>query len=158
MAKSNHKLNPANAFRSAVQATPHISNCYAVGLQAMGNYSTMIQPIPTRLCEGSVDIDNCTIGLFPNDSRWDYAIAFDSKVYFIEVHPASSSEVSTVLNKFGWLKNWLSNHAPELKRMSANSSFFWIPTGKHGILRNSPQARNLATSGIQVVSKLKLPR
>ena len=84
-------------FKEAIFATPLLKNAYKNGLQALGNYSNKVRPSDTKKCEGSVDIDAAVKGIYPNDSRWDYAIGYDGTTYFIEVHSAETSQVTPVL-------------------------------------------------------------
>lgn len=103
-----------------------------------------------------------------NASRWDYGLGFKEtsrgeSAIWVAVHPASSSEVSAVLNKLAWLKGWLRNEAPALARLSRRTGtakcFFWLatPAGVH-IRPGSPQARRLQASGLDMPRrKLCLP-
>ena len=109
----------ANSFKKAVDNTPEIAKCYQSGLQALGSYSKKIELKDTSLCSGSIDIDACTRTHYPEDNRWDYALCYNSKVYFVEVHSANTGEVSTVFKKLTWLKDWLNHKAPEINKLKA---------------------------------------
>jgi hypothetical protein len=85
-------------FKRAVEATPDIANGYQIGLGALGQYSNKINAVDTRLFDGSVDIDTCTTINYPNANRWDYALAYNKKVYFVEVHSANTSQVNSFLS------------------------------------------------------------
>ena len=52
-----------------------------------------------RRLDGSLNIDEETKMLYPNESRWDYAVSCDGKVYYVEVHPANTSNVEEVIKK-----------------------------------------------------------
>jgi hypothetical protein len=143
-------------FKAAVAKTPDITNCYQSGLKALGANSTKISPDNPSLCNGSVDIDSCTSALYPNANRWDYCLCYNNKVYFVEVHPASTSDVATMINKLEWLKNWLNTKAPELNQIKAETPYYWIMTGKHDILPLSSQAKRMAQAGLKPVSRLSL--
>jgi hypothetical protein len=107
-------------FKEAVETTPEVATGFQSGLTALDSkYKAKISVLDTRLLEGSVDIDLCTTAKYPNDNRWDYAFAYDKKVYFVEVHTANTSEVSVVLKKLQWLKDWLNNKAPNINRLKA---------------------------------------
>jgi hypothetical protein len=102
-----------------------------------------------------VDIDAALKSDLPNDPRWDYAIGMivDSKrdrIVWVEVHPASSSNVKEVLAKLRWLRDWLDSAAGTLARLDRR--IVWVASGTVAILRGSPQARQLAIEG------LKFPR
>jgi len=147
---------PKPKFQKAVEATPEITKCYQQGLKAMGRYSTRIKVDNTSNLDGSVDIDSCLAKIYPNESRWDYAFAYQSQVYFVEVHPAQSSEVKIVIKKLDWLKNWLRYNAPEIYKMKANKPYYWISTKNVQILKTSPQFRKISTAGLISTSSLKL--
>jgi hypothetical protein len=146
----------SNHFKTAVDATAEIAQCYQVGLQAMGKYSSKIDVTQNSKCDGSVDLDACTTQLYPTEHRWDYIIGYNTKVYFVEVHSAETSEVSTVLSKLQWLKDWIIEKAPEVNKIKANVPYFWVQSWKYNILPNSPQARRVAKQGLKPIPKLEL--
>ncbi|MDR0938466.1 MAG: hypothetical protein LBN29_03775 [Mediterranea sp.] len=147
-----------NLFRKAVEATPDITRGYQEGLQALGKGKSKIQATDTRKLKGSVDIDSCTEKLYPESSRWDYTIGHDQSVYFIEIHPASTSDVSTMLKKLEWLKAWLKDKAPELEKLKARENpYVWLASGRVNILSGSKWQRQLAQKGlVPPREKLKL--
>lgn len=138
-----------NVFKEAVLATSDVSLGYRNGLQAMNSNSSMLKVSNTRNLQGSVDIDDCTKKLYPDKARWDYAIGYNDKAYFVEVHPANTSNITEVVNKAAWLKNWLKGSALELDKLRTDA-LYWIPTGKVSILTNSPQYRQLALHKISL--------
>ncbi len=145
-------------FKSAVEASPEIQNCFQNGLQALGSYSTKIQVEDTSKICGSVDLDACVAGSYPTQNRWDYIICYDEIIYFVEVHSADTSEVSVVLKKLDWLKDWLNQKAPEINKIKHKTlPYFWIQSKGYGIAKNSRQDRLLAQKGLRPISKLKLP-
>ena len=143
-------------FQHAVEATPDVANGYRIGLGALGQYSNKIHAAETRLLTGSVDIDTCTARKYPNANRWDYALAYRQKVYFVEVHSANTSQVSTVLRKLRWLKDWLNSCAPEINKLKAQRPYYWIMSNNHQILRGSSQARQISQAGLKPISCLNL--
>jgi len=145
-----------NVYKKAVEATLDITNCYQPGLLALGANSTKVNPVNTRLLNGSVDIDSCTATNYPNANRWDYSFGYNDKAYFIEVHPANTSEVDVVIKKLEWLKTWLTNNAPRLNSLKADSPYYWVQSGKGAILPNSKQARKVAQAGIKPIPLLRL--
>ncbi len=144
------------SFKKAVEATPEISHCYQPGLKALGSSSAKVQPGDTQSCDGSVELDVCVRETYPNDNRWDYIVSYKKKVYFIEVHPAQTSEVGCMLSKLQWLKKWLSNKAPLINERKAAKPFYWITSGKVNILKTSNQYKKAAQAGILPVSRLRL--
>lgn len=156
----NKKRDTANAmtFRDAINGTPDVKNGYCSGLQALKGDAQRVNVSDSRSLDGSVDIDACTHKLYPNAPRWDYTLGYGGKAYFLEVHPASTSNVKGMINKAKWLTSWLNEKAPLLKSIAANSMFYWVASGKCCILPNSPQNKKLAQSKILLVGKvLKLP-
>ena len=147
-----------SSFQKAVEGTPDISTAYKSGLQALNSSARgAIVVADTRLLDGSVDIDTAVQEKYPNDNRWDYAIGYSEKVCYVEVHPAYTSEVSTIEKKLKWLKAWLKEKAPLLDAIpKATPPFVWAQTGKGAILPQSSQAKRLATLGIKVTRVHKL--
>jgi hypothetical protein len=143
-------------FSQAVAATPDIENCFHPGLRAFGVHSAKIVLSDNSSCNGSVNIDTCLSGKHPNTNRWDYCFGFNNEAVFVEVHPANTSDVDTMLNKLQWLKDWLTYVAPELNRIKAETPYYWIMSGKYNILPNSPQARRIANAGLKPKAKLNL--
>jgi hypothetical protein len=142
-------------FKQAVEATPDVANGYQIGLVALGQYSNKINTVNTRFLNGSVDIDACTTRKYPNANRWDYALAYSQKVYFIEVHSANTNQVSTVLRKLQWLKDWLISNAPEINKLKAQQPYYWIMSNNNHI-RGSSKARQISQAGLKPLSCLNL--
>jgi hypothetical protein len=133
-----------------------LSPCVKNGLQALSKSqkTKVIQKKGSRItC--SVDIDDCLKEQCPNQSRWDFGIGVRQKSIFLEIHPAFTGEVKTVLKKLDWLKTWMKNHCKGFS--DAEKEYYWLATNKVGILKNSPQHRKIAASGLKgPVSHLKL--
>jgi hypothetical protein len=157
MLKNKKFKQKSNVFKLAVENTPEVSNCYQSGLQALGKYSKKISLEDNSKCKGSLEIDECTRVIHPRENRWDFAIGYDTEVYFIEFHSAETGEVSTVLKKLSWLKTWLNEQAPELLKLKAKQPYFWVQSGRFSILKGSKQYRDIAKAGLRPISKLKLP-
>ena len=120
--RKTSKKNNKN-FKTAVLATPDIAGCWRPGLQALlGEHRQKIDLSDHTLCEGSVDIDKSTAdqGLYLRENRWDYVLGYEKQAYFVEVHSANTGEVSTVLKKLQWLKDWLLEHALEINKIKAS--------------------------------------
>ena len=152
----NNKIK-SKTFKQAVEETEEIKNGYQNGLKALGNYSNKVELGDTKKCEGSVAIDDCTESLYPQENRWDYVFGYKGEAYFVEVHSAHTSEVSVVLKKLQWLKDWLNSKAPDIKKLQAkDKAFIWIQTNGNHIITNSKQSKILAQKGLKPVSKLIL--
>ncbi|MDR0866547.1 MAG: hypothetical protein LBO74_16685 [Candidatus Symbiothrix sp.] len=143
-------------FKEAVETTLEVATGFQTGLTALGGYKTKISVSNTRLLEGSVDIDLCTTALYPNDNRWDYALAYDKQVYFVEVHTANTSEVSVVLKKLQWLKDWLSNQAPNINKLKAQAPYYWIQSNGFAIPKTSRQYRQISQAQLKPIKRLSL--
>ena len=159
MAKSKSKTKKvACQFEIAIDNTPDVMGGFQPGLKALSSNSSLIEVADTRLIDGSLDIDKKVQALYPNDNRWDYAISYNSKVCFVEVHPAETSQVTIMINKYNWLKSWLSNCAPDIYSLKKyEPSYVWVASGRNGLLRTSKEYRKLSVSGIHgPISKLKL--
>lgn len=143
-------LVPKCAFRMAVEGTPDVANGYCPGLQALENVDkSAVKLNDKRKVDGSLNIDKETKHLYPNEPRWDYAVGYDDKVFFVEVHPANISNISEMVKKKEWLKKWLQSKAPLLDALpSGNPRFLWAATesGVH-ILNQTSHMRKLAQLG-----------
>jgi hypothetical protein len=96
----------------------------------------------------SVDIDARMRADYPTANRWDYGVIHGStkkRIEFIEVHPAESGEVDVVIKKQRWLKDLMTGHSIQ------PHSWYWIPSGKITILRQSSYFRRLDEAGISLV-------
>jgi hypothetical protein len=106
---------------------------------------------------GSVNLDDALQEIYPNDARWDYGIGLvvnrsADRVVWVEVHPASTSNVKEMISKLKWLKNWLNTCAPRMKEMEI-AQFRWIASGGVNVSKNSRYAKLLAQSGITFPTK-----
>lgn len=152
MAKSD-----STTFKSIVQAIPAIGGAYREGLQALESKDAgKVKPQNPRKLSGSVYLDKCLKTTNPHDARWDYVIGYSEKAYFVEVHPANTSNVDEVVKKKKWLDVWLKTNALDLKAMMAGTSYYWIASGKVAILPNSPQARKIAKNKLVLCKELNL--
>nr|WP_294775931.1 hypothetical protein [Prevotella sp.] len=152
MAKSD-----STTFKSIVQAVPAIAGAYREGLQALESKDAgKVKPQNPRKLSGSVYLDKCLKTTNPHDARWDYVIGYREKAYFVEVHPANTSNVDEVVKKKKWLDVWLKTNALDLKAMMAGTSYYWIASGKVAILPNSPQARKIAKNKLVLCKELNL--
>jgi len=136
-------------FAKAVRQTMDLKPCLKVGLQALGANSKKIS-VPkneTKNLEGSVDLDTCVKNKYPNDRRWDYVLGYRSRVYYVEIHPAGTSEVGVVIAKLSWLKQWR-KQSSALESLHNKSSYHWIASKGINITKNSKYRRMLDMAGI----------
>jgi hypothetical protein len=148
-----------NRFENVVASTQDIRFCHEKKLRALGKYSNKISLGKPSHCDGSVFIDKCLErqNISSAGNRWDYCFSYMNEVYFIEVHPAKTDQVSVMLKKLEWLKGWLRDRAPELDRMKARNRtpYYWIQhAGFH--IRGS-QARRIIDKGLKPIPILRLP-
>lgn len=150
--------NAKCAFQIAVENTPDVKNGFRTGLQAVKNSDrNKVNVTDPRKLQGSLDIDTQVQKKYPQEPRWDYALSYDDKIYFFEVHSASTSEVDAVIKKLGWLKDWLKNKAPEINKLQkGNQPYTWVQSGSYSILSLGSYAKKLAVNGIKVANSLKL--
>lgn len=128
---------------------------YRKGLQALKAADrSLINLGNPRHCLGSADIDASLAVQQPQASRWDYVIAHEQTLHFVEVHPAYTSEVSQVIKKKEWLLAWMKN--AEVGNLDVPRRFHWLASGKVAITRNSKQARAAAQMGLMPVRQLEL--
>lgn len=153
--KNRIKLN----FEEAVLVTPDIVNAYKIGLQALQReHRKKIVVSDLGKLGGSVDIDAATTVKYPNASRWDYVLDYDGQLYFVEIHSANSGEISTVLRKLQWLKDWLNEHAPELNAKKATlKPYHWLQSSNFNIPKGSSYYRQIAQAGLMPKAQLVLP-
>ena len=152
----NKKRNKAEKTASksllekAVEQTPDAAGCFKVGLKALGDDSGRLRVPKTRKIGGSLDIDNTTKRQYPNAARWDYAVEYDSEVFFIEVHDSNPDNVNEVIRKYEWLKGWLKEKAPSIKALEARSrpAYHWIATEKSTLGNSTTDYLRLAKHGI----------
>ncbi|WP_257667742.1 hypothetical protein [Parapedobacter tibetensis] len=79
-------------FKKAVVATPVVETCYQTGLKALGNNSGKINLGDTTKCDGSVDIDGCTVTRYSNSNRRDYCFSYKSCILRTRPRSAQYSE------------------------------------------------------------------
>ena len=147
------RTQQTNVFRNAVEATADLKDGYRQGLKALGADTKKVTAGDTRELLGSVDIDSCTRKLYPEESRWDYAVGYNQQALFIEVHPACTSSVDEMIKKVQWLKTWLATNGRELEKIKRDERFYWVPSGRMNILKLSPQYRRISQNKL-IITKV----
>lgn len=136
-----------------------LKNYFARGLGAIKEKSCINVP-HTRRASGSVNLDKAMEKDYPEDNRWDYALEYDGYTFFLEVHPASTSEIKCMIKKVEQVKTWLAENVPDLLKLPKKEKgarvFYWISSGKSDIrlLPQSQQARSLAKAHIKRVGRI----
>jgi hypothetical protein len=156
MAKLNHVRT--NRFESAVKASPQVRDHFRNGLQALAKGHRSCLSELTSACLGSVEIDEAVRSRYPSDSRWDYVVGVGltsgELAVFIEVHSATTSEVSVVIRKKEWLeKTWL-EHSDQLELKKLPRRIFWVPSGRYDVPPNSPQSKRMVLNGLKPVKAI----
>lgn len=142
----------ASKFRKAVQACPDLT--LREGMQAISSVNReKIIPDNTRSLTGSVDMDKDLRELFPTEHRWDYVVGYNGsdgieKAYFIEVHPAETSEITCVIRKVQNLRAWAERNAADLWNMNAKKEIHWLSSGRYNLRFNDSHLRKLALAGV----------
>ena len=146
------------AFQVAVENTEEVKNGFRVGKQAIKSADrSKVDAAESKKLQGSLDIDSQVKALYPMDPRWDYALSYADKIYYLEVHPAETSEIDKVVSKVKWLKNWLKNKATKINELpKAEHPYIWIQSGRYAILPTSKDKMKLSVSGIVATNKLSL--
>jgi len=153
-------------FKAAVEAAPApVNHAYKPGKQALENrHRKKVDCADPRRLTGSLDLDKALAKEpgYASQPRWDYGIGYRPRngaeqAVWVEVHPATTGEVSKVLSKLKWLRNWLTKEAGQLERLTSaasSPSFVWVASAGVHISSNSPQARQLSANALSMPSEL----
>ena len=153
-------------FKEAVEAAPHpVREKFRFGKQALNGHRNRVNCADSRRLTGSIDLDSALKREQPHATRWDYGLGYKpprgrEQAIWVEVHSATTGEVSKVLEKLQWLKDWLNGEAEDLKRLTDRAGedirYVWIASGKVRIPSHMPQARRLNQSGLPLKTRLEL--
>lgn len=152
-------------FKDAVEATPHLAGQWQPGLQALrAEDRPHVLPSDPRKLRGSVDVDTALKKLPAQAEahRWDFAIGFQHTnraaefVYWVETHTGNDSQISVMMDKLAWLKQWLAGDGKPLAGFECD--FVWAPSGATSFTKGARQVRALAGMGLRYTgSGLKIP-
>jgi hypothetical protein len=147
-----------------------ISDALCPGKQALKrDHARQVQCADEKRWSGSIDLDAALErrSQFAQSSRWDYGLGYIDPngrecAVWVEVHSAETGEVSTVIAKLRWLRDFLQSHCPKLleltQRGPEKTRFVWVASGRCNILPHSPQMRRLRSSGLDPpCQRLQLP-
>lgn len=143
-------------FKEAVENIAEVKDCFQPGLKALGADSNKVLASKSRALNGSIFLEECLKNKYAGQNMWDYCLGYENQAYFIEVHPAQTSEVETMLKKLTWLKNWLVTQAKPLDQIKGAKPFIWIASGKFAILPGSKQYREITQAGLKPQRNLTL--
>ena len=144
-------------FKESIQLTASINQAYQPGLEALPksdrNHISVQRP---RSLSGSINLDLTLSKSEPSSHRWDFGIAQKvgdgEKIYWVEIHPESTSEINTVIKKLTWLKQWLADAGGHLGfKNFSNREFIWISSGKTALIPSGQQSKLLASNGLRQV-------
>lgn len=157
-AKKAEAVHANCAFQVAVENTVDVKNGFCEGIKAIKKSDrSKVHADDTKKIQGSLDIDTQVRTLYPEEPRWDYALSYDDKLYFFEVHPANTSEVERVVNKVKWLKQWLKDKAPKIAKLPRGAHpYTWVQSGGYAILPAAKEQKKLSVAGITTANMLKL--
>jgi len=158
-------------FKKSVEsAAPPLNRAYQAGLRGLKReHRKKVRCPETDRLTGSVNLDAALARAHVHWHRWDYGIGYRppagaERAIWVEVHPATTGEVDTVLKKLAWLRSYLRGDAPQLFNLTLSGGtntprFVWLSTsfGTH-INEISPQARRLRQAGLAIPRRvLQLP-
>jgi hypothetical protein len=142
-------------FAQAVESYPRLQPHYHTGLGALGGNRTRVRMRDARRIIGSLDIEAAQHEVSAGSPAWDYGIGVRSNrsdvVIWLEVHPADSSHVEKMIEKFQSLAAFLKEYTPDFLRLSRR--YVWLATRRVGIAPASRERRRLNALGIQLRSK-----
>lgn len=157
-------------FKEAVAAAPPpVDAGYQPGKQALeGKHRRMVDCADPQRLTGSLNLDAALVREpgYANQPRWDYGLGHRTEsgaecAVWVEVHSATTSEVSKVLRKLEWLRDWLNTEAEELRQLTTTANgprFVWVASGRIHIPNHMPQARKLSMSPLgKPLKHLSLP-
>lgn len=155
---SSKQTNKLSAFQLAVECTEDVSKGFCVGKKAIKNSDrNKVNASDSRKLQGSLDIDSQVKIIYPQSPRWDYALSYNDIIYYIEIHPAETSEIDTIVNKVKWLKEWLKTKAPAINKLpKAEYPYIWVQSGRFAILPTSKDKMKLSAAGVISTNILNL--
>ncbi len=134
-----------------INANAVLNRCAKEGLQAInGSERAKFKIKDTKKLKKSINIDSCLKNAYPNANRWDYLVVVDDIIegYFVEIHPANTSEVKAMIAKKSWLqKEIINNHFKSVDK--SKFKIVWIATdaGIH-IIPTSSEYKRLAKENL----------
>jgi len=172
MTKSKpRKRKPKATFANAVTAAPQpVAAALRGGKQALSKaHRAQVVCEDEKRWTGSIELDEALRqeSGHASASRWDYGLGYQDpagqeSAVWVEVHSAETGEVSTVLKKLRWLKDYLQGTCPGLWSLTLATPealrFVWVASGRYAIPTNSPKMRELRTAGLDPpVKRLVVP-
>lgn len=147
----------SSTLRSVCEDSSILRPYMTAGLGVFGNNERKKIKVPsTSMLNCSVNLDEAAKSAYPHENRWDYALDYAGNTFFIEIHPAHTSEIDCMVKKVIFVKRWLASVVPELLRLPGPREFYWVSSGTTDlrIMPNSPQGRKLALHKIVSVGQV----
>lgn len=148
MSRGRKRPLAARTFAHAIDQAEHLK--LLEGLRAIepGEGKGSITA-DARTLIGSVGMDKDCEASYPTHSRWDDVVGVrhsgGDHAFFIEVHPAESSNVSEMIRKLDWLLTFLARERQ--KALAAlPHEFHWVAIGRINIPKHPPQYKPLQTN------------
>jgi len=114
-------------FAQALESCPRLKPHAREGLRALGNNRSRVTTTHTRLIRGSIDVEAAQRAI-SGQYTWDYGIGFAAEsgelAIWVEVHPANSLHVGIILDKLQSLLEFLTEHAPGMRRLPPR--YVWL--------------------------------
>lgn len=150
MAKKKRKSSPREVFEQAIDKAEYLQLKKGLTAIKRGEGKGRIVAEDSKQVLGSVDIDDAYLKTAPDANRWDYVIGYNRSenvvAYFVEVHSATTGEVSKVEKKLKWLVEEFLRNKNNTKLAKLSREIHWVASGKVAIPRHTRQYRFLATT------------
>lgn len=153
--------NDSSTLAGVCEESEVLGRFFQSGLGALKKADRQCVKVPdTKLLGGSVALDDAGCEAYPRANRWDYALEYAGHTFFLEIHPASTSEIDSVISKVKFLKDWLRANCPGMlalpKKESGERCFYWVSSGETDlrIIPGSRQAKKLALHHIKPVGRV----
>jgi len=151
-------MAPTDSLKSIAIACKKLSAYYKAGLGALlpADKKHIKVPEPKSIV-GSLALDRAAAGDLPEDFRWDYLLDYGGEIFFIEIHPASTSEINRMIGKVDAVRRWLDATAPAIFSLPPrNHKYYWVSSGntRLRLTPGSPQAHKLAANKIVSVGQI----
>jgi len=113
-----------------------------------GAHRQRIQETERRVAE-SLNLEKALVAT--PGKKWDYLVGIDADLLAVEIHPATSSEVKTIIGK---KQDSLSRLGSHLRPSASVSAWYWLASGNVRMTQGTTEARNLAKNGIEFPRRL----
>ena len=150
MRKGRTQSGPRKIFRKAIDQADHLQLKNGLAAVKRGEGKGQILAEDSTRILGSVNIDDDCCRTAPNANRWDYVIGYDRSgqivAYFVEVHSAVTSEVSTIQKKLDWLLQEFLRDEKCQELAALQREIHWVASGAIKIPQHTRQYRFLKTT------------